>query len=408
MGSENVHAIVQPVFQVFRELMLNPLLYLSVFLIVLENVRQAKVERKMFGVRVTRVWFPLLLRFLKFLLVGIVLTASALALHLSLPWRQIVLVSALSALLAAFRLRFMASIYSIAVWILAAYLATTLHWSLAGISGPWRDAWLNFSSGTWSATIGLAGIGQVLMTWWCWGDETSPALFRGKRGLCVGGFYTQYVYLLPIAPLPFLTGISYLGATLFPKQVRISTLWSGFGMLVAGGGAYALLRFEHLAFAPILLVALYVLVGEVYLLKLRVRERQLDSLCAPYAEGVTILHTIRGSVARELGLSAGERIVEVNQSTVRSEYELHFALDINPAYVRMKVVDLRGEARLVGKPIYAGERHQIGLLIVSVEDGVFVYRRREVGALSSLYARWGRLTESGSPIQRKDMPTLVE
>jgi hypothetical protein len=408
VGSENVHAIMQQVFQVVRELVLNPLLYLSVVFIALENVRQAKVERKMFGVRVTRVWFPLSYRFLKFLLVGIVLTATAFSLHLSLPWRQIVLVSALSVILAAFRLRFLASVYSIVVWMLVAYLAATFHWYLVGISEPWKGALLNFSSGMWAAWIGLAGIGQVLMTWWCWENETSPALFRGKRGLCVGGFYTQYVYLLPIAPLPFLTGTSYLGATLFPKQVRIWTLWNGIGMFVAGGGAYALLRLEHLTFAPISLVALFVLAVELYILTLRVRERQLDSVCAPNADGVTILHTIRGSVARELGLSAGERIVEVNQSTVRSEYELHFALDINPAYVKMKVVDLRGEARLVGKPIYAGERHQIGLLIVSVEDGVYVYKRREVGALSSLYARWGRLTEGGATISRKDMPTLAE
>jgi hypothetical protein len=94
------------------------------------------------------------------------------------------------------------------------------------------------------------------------------------------------------------------------------------------------------------------------------RETRREPLFAPSPDGVRVLATVEGSLAEKMGLRPGEVITQVNQVPVHTAYDLHFALDQNPAYARLHVLDLHGELRMAGKPVYVGERHQLGLIPV--------------------------------------------
>jgi hypothetical protein len=61
---------------------------------------------------------------------------------------------------------------------------------------------------------------------------------------------------------------------------------------------------------------------------------------------------------------------------VNTPFDLHFAINQNPAFVKLEVMDDQGEIRFVGKPRYTGEHHNLGLILVP-DDAAKEYVRLE-------------------------------
>ncbi|MCL6516821.1 PDZ domain-containing protein, partial [Alicyclobacillus sp.] len=215
-----------------------------------------------------------------------------------------------------------------------------------------------------------------------------PVYVLSKRGRAIGAFAMHLAFVLPVwlplagtsaaAGLPAWAGA---GFTAVPAAI-------GFGGVFAGlptRRVLAAVCLRDLGIALLLaagafvgrsmgsgwaLLALWLAVGTAEGVRLWVdrAEAAADPLFAPSPDGVRVLATLPGSLAEAMGLAPGEVITHVNQIPVHTGYDLHFAFDQNPAYARLRVVDPRGEARLVGKPVYDGERVKLGLLLVP-EDG---------------------------------------
>src|SRR5690348_6896236 len=96
--------VLQLVLHAFLVLFMNPVLYLATAFIIWDLVRNARAERSFFGVRLTRAWMPLFVRYLKSLCVGIVLTVIVLLLHIEVREGEIFAIAGLTVLLGIIRL----------------------------------------------------------------------------------------------------------------------------------------------------------------------------------------------------------------------------------------------------------------------------------------------------------------
>jgi hypothetical protein len=92
-------------------------------------------------------------------------------------------------------------------------------------------------------------------------------------------------------------------------------------------------------------------------------ETFLSPLFVHSEQGLKILAVLPGSSADELGLLAGEIVHKVNLIPVRTKQELHQAMRLNPAFCRLEVINLEGHSKFVSRAIYAGDHHELGMLL---------------------------------------------
>jgi predicted metalloprotease with PDZ domain len=90
-----------------------------------------------------------------------------------------------------------------------------------------------------------------------------------------------------------------------------------------------------------------------------------------------VLGVIPGSPAEALGITAGQTIVRVNGVRVAVKEDLHRALRQNPAYVKLELADENGEIRFMQRALYAGEHHQLGIILAPDEDVSYIVERAE-------------------------------
>jgi len=413
-----VFQIGRSVGQAILAVLLNPVTYVSTALLIWDLLRNVKAERKFFGIRVTRVWKPLFVRYLKSIGVGIVVTVLAVLLGFTVTMWEVAAIAVVSLLLAIIRLRLFATPYPIAVLIFISVIARAEIKYASNTHGFVRTLWQQlavFHIVGWIGILALAYVAQAVLLWWN-RYPAAPALVESKRGRSIGAFVIQLGYVVPMGvltpgnlPLPHLplhwpwfglaSGVSLLGlpivvgfgttVTTLPWQSAIRRVFrhSLLAVLVLAGTLYAATRSS---LNDALIAVLVVLVAqEWFLWQTKYSEARKDPLYVARDQGVLVLCTIKGSVAEQMGLLPGECITHVNHVPVHTEYDLHFALDQNPAYAKLQVVDIRGEMRMVGKPVYAGERHHLGLVAVP-ERITTCYQGRSFGLFQSLYLHFVR------------------
>lgn len=371
----------------------------------------------MFGLRATRPLRRTLLRGVQGLAAGVVLSALLVGTGVVVQVWEVAALSVLSLVLACIRLRFLSPVYAGALLMTASFAARAGHPRWGGVWGAVVHHLGGFRTGAWMTVLAGSLLAETALVWWTARHGTSPMVVQSKRGRGIGALWLQLAFVVPVViptvgamwPAPAyasgaLHGLWLSGAALFsllglpllagtsgvfyalPPQQYIRQ-WAGLNVvcaavLLAGMAAH---RF---AGWPSLWWLLWLVVG--------VREWQRawtgwqqsrrDPLFAPTEEGVTVLSVLPGSLAETLDLQPGERVMEVNGIAVHSPYDVHFALNQNPAYVRLRVLDRRGEPRLTGHTVYEGERVQLGLVFAPDEvrrDGL---ARPRFGLLESLYA----------------------
>ncbi|MFX4301354.1 hypothetical protein ACOJUR_03610 [Alicyclobacillus tolerans] len=413
MSSTQILSVGESILEVLKYICLNPLLYIALFLIFWENYRQVQTERQLFGIRITRIGKPLLVRQLKSIAMGVIITAALLYLGCSVTQGELFWFIACSMLFSIAQLRWMNSISSITLLMILTWILKNIpNLTLRG----WMKPLLDFQSSSWMIIVSALALSQIILFLWTGSEEVSPTILRGKRGRSIGGFFLQVSSMIPIAiwtpgliwnlnektapfyllkntlsvgvlGIPFLIGQSYRAGSTPPSQFKkLNILLSFIQFIVAGFAVYMSVA-VHKDFMIPISAAIIFLSMEGLFFHFRYKEKRRDAIITPISSGTRILHTLRGSLAREIGLATGETILQVNQMPVRNEYELHFAIDANPAYVKFQIVDIQGEVRMIGKPIYSGERHQLGLLILSEEDINVTEEKRAFGLFMSLFSK---------------------
>lgn len=397
--------------------LINPLHYVATGLILWDLVRNIRFERQWFGVRVTRIVKPIAYRYLKACVIGLIASILMLAAGVTVSWQSILFVVALSFALGLIRTRFASSPFAISAAVVLAGLShfmTQTQWPRVNSGVHFLR---QFHIGAW-LTIGIAScLAELSMQWWNSRGAALPAIITGKRGRHIGALKLQLGFSIPmvvwIAPLPYGTvsfagpihpwlfasnqmvsvvamsvvcGIHGLFTSIKPERVLVQWRWWNAveaALLASGFGV------QHWFYPKegFIGAAMLIVVVESARSVWRKVDASSEPAYSPSNEGVMIIYTIRGSLSETLGLKPGEVITHVNQTPVHSEYDLHFAFEQNPAYAKFQVLDERGEMRLVGNPIYEGERHQLGLLVVVSSDVPVLKLRRPLGFLETIYLR---------------------
>ncbi|WAH36604.1 PDZ domain-containing protein [Alicyclobacillus dauci] len=400
--------------------LLNPLHYVITAFIIWDLVCNIRNERLWFGIRVTRIVKPLVVRYVKACVVGAVGSAALLALGAAVSWTTILFVTVLSLVLGAIRSRFTSSSFAISVAV-----------TLAGVAGMFQSPGPSFLSSalrflqgfetkSWLAIGVVAALAELLLQWWNKRDAVFPALMTSKRGRRIGALKIQLGFVMPlmlwmtpinhgavtffggfhpwltspqtslgICIIPVVFGLHGLFTALKPERVLVQWRWWNLAQAAVLAAGFAVEQWTKIDFgwlaAPVM-IALIECVRSVW----RRVDASSEPLIAPDNRGVMVLYTIRDSLSDKLGLLPGEIVTHVNQTPVHTEYDLHFAFDQNPAYAKFQIIDTRGEVRLVGNPVYEGERHQLGLIVVVPGEQPALALKRPLGFLETMYLRRNR------------------
>jgi S1-C subfamily serine protease len=117
-------------------------------------------------------------------------------------------------------------------------------------------------------------------------------------------------------------------------------------------------------------------------------------------QGLKILAVLPGSSAAELGLQAGEIIHKVNLVPVLTKQELHQAMRLNPAFCRLEVINLEGNIKFVSRAIYAGDHHELGILLAPDAETIdFIAQKHK--HMHFLHGLKGRRGKSGKRKERQ-------
>ncbi|MHA0856193.1 PDZ domain-containing protein [Paenibacillus sp. CMAA1364] len=92
-------------------------------------------------------------------------------------------------------------------------------------------------------------------------------------------------------------------------------------------------------------------------------EQQRNSLFVHPSQGLRVLAIVPNSPAQELGIIPGETLLRVNGVMVHSVEQLHSSLRMNAAFCKLEVQNLSGESKYLQRPMYAGDHHQLGVIL---------------------------------------------
>lgn len=373
----------------------SPWIYLAAVLFVwLQYRRIQSVERASFGVRVTSVVREWLVTLAASFVAGVVLTVGLLALGVIVGRYDVLWMWGVLFVLLAVDVRYACVAYAASVLALA-------HVAAAAYAATGGELWAPLATLVvvhGRSLLFLAGVLHVvegLLIWFSGHRAASPLFIRSRRGQIVGAYILQKFWPVPLvlltavgSPLPFpaLIGFNGLAIGSLPRAAsrKTAAVVLLYGALVTALALLSLWRPWVLAASAVLAFAAH---GGLYWF---VRRQELDAspLFVRPARGVRILAVIPGSPAHAVGLRPGEVVRRIGVTPVNSPYDIHFAIDQNPAYVKIEVLDERGEARFVGTPIYHRDPHQLGIVAVPDERADEYTEVYNVRAMRWLWRWW--------------------
>jgi hypothetical protein len=388
--------LLNQLLQAAGQILLQPFYYLGIVIIVLQYRRQIVLERKLFHAKlhsiVNETWRMLLWGWI----CGIAASLLMIFVGASIPMESVYLLWAISLILLLFRVRYLNVAYAAGILgmlhCIVGYFPelldlTSFHWFFGPINELYVPSLLFIVAILHLLEAYLLRIqGKRL---------ASPTLVEGKRGKIVGGYQLQSYWPIPLFLLmPVAGGTLDLPWTpLFASGVDSAASSGSWGFLalplILGFTDFTQARLPAdkirrsssllLLYACIILLSsvlsyywsFFILVASILtillhegLIKYSAWEETTQSPLFVHGErGLLILAVLPGSSAAELGLQAGEIIHKVNLVLVRTKQELHQAMRINPAFCRMEVINLAGHSKFVSRAIYAGDHHELGILL---------------------------------------------
>lgn len=412
VGRATLHALLS--------LVSNPLLYLGWILYAIAMGEEAKFQRRFFGVRLSRVTTALWAQVWRSLVAGVLLSIGVAASGIVIrPW-DVWLLSSLTLVVSVVRLRFIAAPTVIGLMVLLASLARV--WQPSGLTSAAAHLWHQIAGVpvySWLSFAAVICLVEAFLLVTRTRHVDHPVLLESKRGRVIGAISIQLLYVLPVlvvvpghiprgalpaswpwlgqwagslglVGLPVFVGVAGMFTGVKAARAVRTAAWHSLVLFALIGGAAALsLWYPHYGWIG---GAIALLGRELAIFSFKRWETRFEPLYVPSALGVRLLTVVTGSLADTIGLQAGEVITHVNQVPVHSEYDLHFAYSQNPAYAKLQVLDERGEVRMLGGAVYAGERAKLG--VVAAPEGLTGsrYARSQFGLLQSLYARLRRRT----------------
>lgn len=387
------------------ELLLQPFFYISILVIGLQYRRQVLLERKLFHVRLHNIWRQIWTTFIGGLLAGIGVSLLSLLLGMTLSMDGVLLIWAASILLMLFNVRYLCLAYATGLLGVIQFIVGRFPSAApGGFAGSVLDAVRELNIPALLALAGVLHVAEAMLVRWQGASFAGPLFYEGKRGRPVGGYQMQSLWpiplfllipagagsvgsLLPWTPifggdawqngfsmigLPVMIGFSEMTTSMRPKaKARLSSSRLLFyGLLVLGTALIS--RW----WSPFTLVAalLAFILHEGLVWYSRFEEQNRSPYFVHPQRGLLVLAVLPDSPAAELGIQAGETMLRVNGVVTSTKEQLHEALRMNPAFCKLEVLNLAGESKFMQRAIFAGDHHQLGVILAPDEDAPAVVR----------------------------------
>jgi len=406
IGDGVLHALIQPYY------------YLAIFVIGFLYMRGTWVERRLFSVRL-HVWPILLARtIVAGLAVGVVLSGISVLIGASLTAEAAIWLWGTAGVLALLRLRYLCFAY-------AAGLLGLLQWVNSFVQLEDGSGWISDRAASLAAIdmpavlllVALLHGAEALLVRRQGTKFATPLFMEGKRGKLIGAYQLQGYWAVPLlllvpagsdgaaldwtpllpllsgehasggwsfTALPMVIGFTEWTRSQLPEiKARLaakSLLW--YSLAVA---AAALMAAWLPALLPVAAVAALVL-HELLIWTSAKRESEGTPLFVHDQRGLMVLGVVPGTPAAQMGLLSGEILHKVNGVRVRTKEELYDALHRNSAFCKLEVLNREGEQRFVQRSRYAGEHHQLGV-IIAPDDSADYYVEPSPGSLIGMFWR---------------------
>ncbi|MCZ8514915.1 PDZ domain-containing protein [Paenibacillus filicis] len=402
--------------QALLQQLLHPFYYVGVLFIVLQYRRQIAFERKLFSTKLhsllSETWRTVLWGWVG----GLLASAMMAAVGATVEPEAVILLWLISLVLILIKVRFLCWAYAVGILgvlqvVLSAFpvlQAPQASWLIAPLMGVSVPSML--------ALVAVLHLVEAVYVRTQGHRFGTPMFFESKRGKIVGGYQLQgfwpiVLFLivpmqggssvpLPWMPLlggdvwaggwtiigfPVMIGFAEMTLSRLPKaKVRLSSSLLALYSLV-------LLAFAALAacwpFFTLPAALLSILLHEAAVWYSRWDEEHRNPIFVHSERGLKILGVLPGSPAEELGLVVGETVHKVNGMPVRTKRELHQAMQTNPAFCRLEILNLEGESKFVKRGMFSGEHHQLGIILAPDQDVLYYAEERQAHIFAYLSRR---------------------
>ncbi|MGV3489611.1 MAG: PDZ domain-containing protein [Tuberibacillus sp.] len=369
----------------------NPFLYMLIAVLFLISLQRVRRERLSFGLKVYGVFNTVLYTIGPSLLLALIGSAVLLGIGVALPAGVVALITCCSILLLLTgQLRYFTATISVGMAIVIAFVLPEIETGM-----PLVNRWIQEIREASLTDLGILLSVVVLLeslAVFIWGSkQLSPRLLNSKRGKKVGAIEANRLWIVPLFLLlpnndgaihaiqwwPFTDG-QFFGICALPvglslqqlithslpvPAIKRSAYWLlGTGLVVAVLTVLA----EWLRMDWIVLTAGIAAVMSRLALILK---HFYDHAVKPFyfineGNGLRVVGVIPNTPADRMGVQMGEVVSKVNGMAIRSEEEFYQALQINPTYCKMDVLNYDGEIRFVKGMVHENDLHNIGLLFL--------------------------------------------
>lgn len=378
--------ILHEILAGYSQLLFFPWIYLVLIVFVWAQYSRTQVlERSAFGVKISSTALEWSISIGVGLLVGLVISVLLDLLKIEFSLQDALWVWGTMLILGLIDVRWTCISYAMVPLALAKWVV----W-VAAVKGVHLPHWLSFTTyidlHSLLLLVGFAHIVEGILILSLARRNASPVFVQSRRGQIVGAFLLQHFWPIPLVvmsagsimmPLPILINWNEMAIEAMPKRIaqRAAPFVMLYGVMVTLATLLLPATFGWL-------IALSITVGVLHeLLSALLRHRSLSGtpLFVRPSRGVRVLTTVAGSPARRLQVMPGETVIKISGMSVNSSYDIHFALDQNPAYAKLEVQDMRGEVRFLGTTVYDDAPHKLGIIAVPDEQArgyAQIYRMR--------------------------------
>lgn len=412
----DLHEISSKLLNAFIQLVTQPFYYIGIAIVILQYRRQLRLERKLFHARMHNSLGRTLRTLLWGLAAGLAASILMAFFGVSISFDIVIMLWVITLLLILIRIRYLCLAYSAGLIGIAHSILTLLPGlHPVGFLGRVTDAVREAHIPSLLVLVGFLHLMEALFIRYGGFQSAVPLFFEGKRGKIVGGY--QMYGFWPV-PLFLLVPIQTHESMLQSSPIAGGDLWSAGWTLLAlpamiGFAEFTLTRLPRekavrssnsllLYGIAVLLSALIsdfwppativasiaaILLHELQAGFSRREEQQSTPLFIHEERGLKVLAVIPGGPAEEIGILAGEIIHKANGIKVSTKEQLYKALQVNPAFCRLEIINHENQSKFVSRAIYAGDPHQLGIVLCPDEKAEYYVSLRKLSLFSLIRMR---------------------
>ncbi|AOZ93273.1 PDZ domain-containing protein [Paenibacillus crassostreae] len=379
------------------QLLTQPFYYISILFILVFYRQQMLMERKLFHVRLHSWGLQAWRTVIGGLAAGIGVSIVMAFVGFSLTQEAIICIWVVTLMLLLIGVRYLCLAYTVGVLgVLQFILGFFPNWQPDSLIGTTTDTVRALDIPALVILVGILHLVEAILVKRQSTSLAMPLFIESKRGKLVGGFQMQFFWPLPLflmipaqtagnllswtpllggegwasgfsmLALPVMIGFSDLTQSMLPQNKAKIT----FKRLLFYSVILLLIGLLSVWWSPLMIVAALA----CFLLHMgmewmsRIEEQHQHSLFVHATQGLRVLSVVPKSPADELGIVPGETVLKVNGVLLHSQEQLHRALRMNAAFCKLEILNLAGESKFLQRPMYAGDHHQLGVILAPDQD----------------------------------------